>query len=90
MGLGSSKPDIRALAFGYVLNIPVVTDDADMVNLGKVLGIEVWGILELMKVMYDNNRVGIKELKALVDYMDYNNDLPYFGFKKEFKKVFGK
>ena len=89
-GLGSSKPDIRALAFGFVLDIPVVTDDNDMVNLGKVLGIEVWGILVLMKVMYDNKHVGIKELKGLVDYMDYNNDLPYFGFKKEFKKVFDK
>jgi len=90
MGFGSSKIDIRALAFGYVLNIPVVKDDTDMVNLGKVLGIEIWGILTLMKLMYDNIHVGIQELKALADYMDYNNDLPYFGFKKEFKKVFGK
>ena len=90
MGFGSSKIDIRALAFGYILNIPVVTDDADMVNPGKLLGIEVWSILALMKLMYDNSYVGIKELKALVDYMDYNNDLPYFGFMKEFKKVFCK
>jgi len=32
--LSASRIDIRCLAFGYVLDIPVVTDDTDMIQLG--------------------------------------------------------
>ncbi len=90
MKFGASKPDIRALAFAYILNMPVVTDDADMVELAEALDIETWGILKLMDVMLKADHVNIKDLKAIRDYLDYNKDLPYASFKKEFKKRFGK
>jgi len=90
MGLGASRPDVRALAIGYVLNIPVVTDDREMVSLAEVFGIIIWGILKLMKVMYESKHLSLKRLKAIVDYLEYNNDLPYAGFKKALGKEFDK
>jgi len=90
MGLGASRIDVRALAFGNVLNTPVVTDDSNMISLAEEFDITVWGILDLMRLMYDSEYRSINELKTIVDYLEYNKDLPYAGFKKEFKKVFGK
>ncbi|MBW2365296.1 MAG: DNA-binding protein [Deltaproteobacteria bacterium] len=90
MGLGASRTDVRALAFGYILNIPVVTDDNEMVVLAEAFEIEVWGIIQLMKIMYDSKHLNFKKLKAIVNYLEYNKDLPYAGFKKEFEKMFGK
>ncbi|MBW1892827.1 MAG: DNA-binding protein [Deltaproteobacteria bacterium] len=88
MSFGASRPDVRALAFGYVLNIPVVTDDRGMIELAESIGIEVWRILKLMKIMNDNDHVDIKNLSALVEYLDYIDDLPYPSFIKDFKKQF--
>lgn len=90
MGLGASRTDVRALAFGNVLNIPVVTDDSEMISLAEEFAIKVLRILDLMKLMYDSEHLSIKELKTIVDYLEYNKDLPYAGFKRKFEEVFGK
>jgi hypothetical protein len=37
--LGASRVDVRALAYGAVLGVSVITDDSDMNELGKVFGI---------------------------------------------------
>jgi predicted nucleic acid-binding protein len=89
-GIGASRVDVRALAYGAVLDVPVVTDDHDMAELGKAFGIEVWGLLDLLKLMHAEGRITVKEIKSLLDYLTYMKDLPYPSFKKlalkEFKK----
>lgn len=87
-GLGASRVDVRALAYGAVLGVPVITDDSDMIELGKVFGIEVWGLLGLLKLMCIAKRIDLKEIKTLLDYLDYNKDLPYLGFKKDVLNAF--
>ena len=87
-GLGASRGDVRALAYGAVLGVPVITDDSDMTELGKVFGIEVKGLLDLLKLMYDANRIDIQEIRILLDYLQYNRDLPYPSFRKDVMKAF--
>ncbi len=86
--IGASPVDVKALAVGSVLGIPVVTDDADMISLGKAFNINVLGILELLKLMFDCGHVDITELNAIIGYLEYTNDLPYGRFIEDFKKVF--
>ena len=87
-GLGASRVDVRALAYGAVLGVPVITDDSDMTELGKVFGIEVTGLLDLLKLMYDAKRIDIQEIRTLLDYLQYNRDLPCPSFRKDIMKAF--
>ncbi len=88
--LGVSKIDIEALAYARSLNIPIVTDDFGMANLGKTYGIQVWGILDLLELMYKNDHATIDDINAIVGYLFHNNDLPFPSFIKEIKKKFKK
>lgn len=89
-GVGASRVDVRALAYGAVLDVPVVTDDRDMAELGKVFGIEIWGLLDLLKLMHAKGRITVEEIESLLDYLDYVKDLPYPSFKKIALKAFAK
>lgn len=59
-----------------------------MTEIGKAFGIEIWGLLDLLKVVYNSKRIDWKDIKALIDYLDYLEDLPYPAFKKDVKKAF--
>ena len=89
MSMGASKVDVRVLAYGSVLEIPIVTDDADMISLATTFGVETWGILKLLRLMFDNQHIDIGEAKQIVNYLDHDNDLPYKGFIKDFFEEFG-
>lgn len=82
--------DVKALAYGEVLGVPVATDDRDMTELGKVFGIKMWGLLDLLKIMHTAGRIDWKAIKTLLDYLEYIKDLPYFSFKQEVIKAFKK
>ena len=71
-----------------VLEVTIVTDDADMTELANVFGIEVMGILELIQLMVHAKRVAFKDIEALLGYLEYIKDLPYPGFRKKVMKVF--
>ncbi len=75
-GLGASPIDVRALAYGAVLGVPVITDDSDMTELGRVFGIEVKGLLDLLKIMYDSNRIDFQGIKTLLNYLQYIKTFP--------------
>jgi hypothetical protein len=87
-GLGASRTDVRALSYGAVLGIPVVTDDADMRALGEAFGIEIWGLLDLLDIMIQSKQISVDDLKTLVEYLDYQRDLPFPSFKSKVKKLF--
>ena len=80
--------DVKALAYGSVLDAPVVTDDSDMTELAEPFGIEVWGLLDLLKIMYKAKRINKNEIKALIGYLKYIKDLPYPSFKRKIQKAF--
>jgi hypothetical protein len=87
-GLGASSVDVRALAFGSVLGVPVVTDDLAMTELGQIFGIQVWGLLDILKLMKDSERINLKVIRILLDYLKYMRDLPYPAFYYDARKVF--
>jgi len=60
---GISKVDIIGLSYVYVLKIPIVTDDKDMLQVAKEFGISTYKTLELLKLMLDSGLVTpIKQL----------------------------
>ncbi|KJS30984.1 MAG: hypothetical protein VR64_12910 [Desulfatitalea sp. BRH_c12] len=81
-GIGASRVDVRALSYGAVLKVPVVTDDRDMARLGQTFDIEIWGLLDLLKIMHAAHRIEWKEIQSLLDYLEYIKDLPYPSFKR--------
>ena len=87
-GIGASRIDVQALAYGDALEIPVVTDDSQMRELGVTFGVEVLSLLDLLKIMYKAKRIEISDIKILLSYLRYIKDWPYLSFEKDAKKVF--
>lgn len=85
--LAVSEVDIVGLAYAYVLKIPVVTDDSDMLEVAKEFEIKKYKTLELMKLMMDSGLVKMKKIRSIVSYWAYQNDTPK-SFRKDFKKIF--
>lgn len=71
------------LALEHNLGVSVITDDSEMTELGKVFGIEVRGLLDLLKVMYGAKRIDFKQIQTLLDYLEYMRDVPYPSFRKD-------
>ena len=90
MGCALSLVDAKALAVGFVKQQPVVTDDKDMCTVANALGIEVWSLLQLMKLMLDEGHIDLDTAKRIAEYLDYENDLPCgrVEFIKQFTQFF--
>ncbi len=71
-----------------LLEIPVVTDDFQMRELGITFGIEVWSLPDLLGIMYKSNWIELRGIKALLKYIKYIKDLQYRSFEKDVKNAF--
>jgi len=87
--LGISRIDIQCLAQGYVQDIPVVTDDTDMLDVADAFGIRTMKTLDLMALMLDCGHINWKKIRELVTYWEYIGDKPA-NFRKDYKRLFGK
>lgn len=88
LGWGASVVDVLALAVGYVLDIPVVTDDKGMIDLADSLGIKTMRILPLLIKMFESGHIDLFKIKELVGWLSYTNDLPYKDFIKDINVEF--
>ncbi len=86
-----SLVDATALAIGIVKQQPVVTDDKAMCKVATELGIEVWSLLQLLKLMVDEEHVDLDKVCEIAQFLDYENDLPCCRteFSSQFKRYFG-
>lgn len=84
---GTSKVDIRALAHALVLEIPVVTDDADMLDLAKDFNIKTLKTLEILKLMLDCGHIEMATVKQIAAYWIYEEDRPK-SFTTDYRKLF--
>jgi hypothetical protein len=75
------------LAFAYILNIPVATDDSDMITLANEFEIKIIKLLDLLKLMLDNNHIDMKKIRSIADYLIYIEDLPK-NFIKDYMMLF--
>jgi hypothetical protein len=84
---GLSAVDIVGLAYAYVLKIPVVTDDSEMLEVAKEFEVKSYKTLEIMKSMVDSGFLKMKLIRTIVSYWIYQNDTPK-SFRKDFKRIF--
>ena len=85
--LGVSRVDILGLSYAYVLKIPMVTDDEDMLEVAKEFGISTSKTLEILKLILDSGFVTMDQIRAIASYWIYQNDTPK-SYRKDFKKIF--
>ncbi len=86
---GPSRVDARYIAYALELEIPLITDDQDMIALAKEYDVQVMQTLELLKIMHDCEHVSLEMIKGLVEYWDYIKDIPA-NFKRDYRRLFGK
>ena len=85
--LGVSEVDIIALSYAYVLKIPVVTDDSDMLEIAKEYKITTYKTLELLKLMLNTGLVKMKQIRSIASFWVYLNDTPK-SYRRDYKKIF--
>lgn len=86
-GLGCSSFDVECLATALELSVILVTDDGDLFNLSREYGVNCMSTIELLKLMYDEERITMEEIQNTVYMWDYMEDLPR-NFYDDFKKAF--
>lgn len=85
---GVSRVDVIILAHAYVLGVPVVTDDADMLALAGDFGINTLKTLELLMLMLDCGHVDLAKVREIAGYLIHQNDRPK-DFRADYKRLFG-
>lgn len=79
--------DIRALAHALILEIPVVTDDSDMLALAQDFSIRTLKTLELLKLMFDCRHIDMEMVRQIASYWIYEGDRPQ-SFSVDYRKLF--
>ncbi len=85
--LGISEVDILCLAHGHILGIPIVTDDADMLQVAKDFSIKTMKTLELMCLMLECGYIDIEKVRQIAAYWEYLSDKPG-GFRNDYISIF--
>lgn len=86
--IGLSRIDVIGLSHGYVLGIPVVTDDGDMREVAAVHVIQKMKTLELLALMLKCEHITMDKVRQIAAYWDYEIDKPK-DFHKDYKRLFG-
>ena len=82
-----SRVDLKCLAYALVLNIPVATDDAEMIKLADEFEINTITMVQLLKLMLDNGHITLENIRTIAGYLMQINDLPK-NFKGDYKLTF--
>ncbi len=85
--LGTSKVDVKYIAYAIELEIPIVTDDQDMTTLAKEFDVSVMPTLQLLKIMLNAGYTDMKTINGLVEYWRYIADRPA-NLDSDYKKYF--
>ena len=90
LGLTVSPVDCWALASAHVLRLSLATDDTGMQALAGDLqfGAKLLTTLELLKLMLDARRVSLEDVERVVQYWQYNRDLPS-NARENYQRLFG-
>jgi len=85
--LTTGKVDIQALAHAYILEIPIISDDTDLLALAKIHEIKTYNSLNFLKKLLDCGHIDMDMVKAIASYWSYQNDTPA-SYRKDFEKLF--
>jgi len=61
-GRGPSPVDVKIVASAFVLQIPMVTDDRDMIELGKTYEVKQMTSIGLLKLMLDCDHINDEKI----------------------------
>lgn len=86
-GLSISNVDIFILASAKILEIPVLTDDPDMIDAAEEYEIAQIKTIEFLAYLYANNEIDSGLVLTIFDFWEYNNDPPT-GYKAERMRYF--
>lgn len=86
--LSVSQIDILCLAYSHVLEIPVVSDDTDMLEVAELFNIKTMKTLELLNLMFECEHVDISLVRQIVAYWEYISDKPA-NFRQDYIDIFG-
>jgi len=75
-GINLSREDLKALAAGFVMDMPVATDDRGMQTVAEAHQIECWNMVKLLKVMVSAGRIDMDKVTEVLEYLEEDNDLP--------------
>lgn len=84
-----SLEDIYCIAASLELKITLVTDDQNMIKTCNEFEVTVLSTLQLLKLMFDNNLIDQLLVKQIVQYWEYEKDIPA-NFRNELQKLFPK
>lgn len=87
VGYDLAREDIFCIAYAYVLQITLVTDEINMIKAAKDYEIDVMNTLELMNLMLEADFIAFDKITEITEYWKYNDDLPG-NFLKDFKRLF--
>lgn len=85
---GPSRVDARYVAYALELDIPLVTDDEDMIKLAKAFGASVMRSLDLLKLMLDEKHIDRRKVRATVAYWRHIEDTPG-QLASRYRRLFG-
>jgi len=74
--LGLSSVDIFILAFALAFSASVATDDKPMTIVAKEYAIKVYDTLDLMKLMLNEKRINLDEIKNAISTIESRDDIP--------------
>ena len=70
IGYKLSQEDIYCIATALELEIPLVTDDQNMIKTCIEFEVNFLSTLQLLKLMFDNNLIDLSIVKQIVEYCD--------------------
>lgn len=85
---GPSRVDARYVAYALELQVPLVTDDEDMIELARQFGATVMRSLDLLKLMLDEGHIDMKKIRATVAYWRHVGDTPG-QLARQYRQLFG-
>lgn len=83
-----SSVDISYLAHGFVLDMPIVSDDEPMLEVAKEHAVPTMHTVELLALMLECRHIDIAKVRSIAKYLRYERDLPRT-FTAMYKGLFG-
>lgn len=82
--LGTSPVDNFCLAYALALGAVVITDDGPMTSLAAEFDIPIMNTIDLLKLMYDEDRASLQEIRDAVAVIEVRDDIsdPKYFWKK--------
>ena len=84
-----SEVDVRYIAHGRALGIPVATDDQEMLLLAAAVDVEGMTTLELLRLMLDCGHVTARTVDEICAHWERTDDLPA-NFLDDYRRLFGR